>query len=174
MTPKDRNSFRRIVFAASGNFGCLRPPAFPANQDGVICIHAVSGIGAESKGNPKAKPEDRLSALGMKIQSWNKSQKKAVWISGSSFATPIAAAIAANMLQFARQRMGLALDSYEWKHLRSGKGMRDVLRLMEAEGHHYSCLQPWQFHFKDFEDGWADFPTHEELCKALNHAIDNG
>lgn len=135
-------------------------------------MHALRGNGTDSNTNPEAPSEDRFGTLGVTIESrWDKKQ---MWISGSSFATPIAAAIAANMLQFARQRMKLDPDDYRWQNLCSCQGMRAVLKLMCANANQYLFLMPWQLHLPNFPNGRKDFPTHEELCGAVKHAIEYG
>ncbi|KAF2962883.1 hypothetical protein GQX73_g10694 [Xylaria multiplex] len=132
---------RRIIFAAGGNWGYNFPPAFPAEQKGVLRIHGVTGNGGDGNFNVKVDPDNRIATLGVAIESqW---QGKKVWISGTSFATPIAAATAANLLEFARQYMGLDLDAQRWGWLSSFRGMRAVLRRMCTDTDKFEYMTPW-------------------------------
>ncbi|KAI0966704.1 peptidase S8/S53 domain-containing protein [Xylaria arbuscula] len=129
----------RIVIAAAGNWGYNHPRAFPASQQGVLCVHAVNGIGVDGQFNVKVDANNRIATLGVDIVSeW---QGKEVWVSGTSFATPIVAAIAANILEFARQR--LDLNPQLWGQLSSYQGMRTALRLMCTDTDKFAYLAPW-------------------------------
>ena len=108
MEPKLILAYRmspRIVFAAAGNWGYRSPKPFPATEPGVLCIHAVNGQGKGWDSNTPYEIEDPIATLGVAIESvWNDER---VWFCGTSFATPIAAGIAANVLKFAKQKMNL-------------------------------------------------------------------
>ncbi|KAI0184383.1 hypothetical protein EV127DRAFT_239191 [Xylaria flabelliformis] len=134
-----KKSSGRIVIAAGGNWGYNYPRAFPASQKGVLCVHAVKGNGTDGHFNVKADANNRIATLGVDIPSeW---QGKEVWISGTSFATPIVAAIAANILEFAQRK--LDLDPLRWNQLSSFQGMRIALRLMCTDTDKYAYLAPW-------------------------------
>ncbi|ETR96737.1 subtilisin-like protein, partial [Trichoderma reesei RUT C-30] len=133
-----------IIFAASANNGGNRPRAYPANRrTGVICIHASDGRGNDGGISPSPEPrKSNFSTLGISIESRWKGKK--VLKSGTSFATPIAAAIAANMLEFARYKC--SLDEYEHRRLHSYDSIEEVLHLMaeERQGYHYIMpLRMW-------------------------------
>ncbi|KAI0543371.1 peptidase S8/S53 domain-containing protein [Xylaria curta] len=134
-----KKSAGRIVIAAAGNWGYNYPRAFPASQKGVLCVHAVKGNGTDGHFNVKADASNRIATLGVDIPSeW---QGKEVWISGTSFAAPIVAAIAANVLEFAQRK--LDLDPLRWNQLLSFQGMRIALRLMCMDTDKYAYLAPW-------------------------------
>lgn len=126
-----------IIFAAAANNGGNKPRAYPANRrTGVICIHASDGRGNDGGISPS--PEARksnFSTLGISIESRWKGKK--VLKSGTSFATPIAAALAANMLEFARYKC--SLDEYEQRRLHSYDSIEEILYMMakERQGYHY-------------------------------------
>ncbi|KAK1243094.1 hypothetical protein MKX07_003722 [Trichoderma sp. CBMAI-0711] len=133
-----------ITFAAAANNGGNRPRAYPANRrTGVICIQASDGRGNDGGISPSPEPrKSNFSTLGISIESRWKGKK--VLKSGTSFATPIAAAIAANMLGFARYKC--SLDEYEHRRLHSYDSIEEVLHLMaeERQGYHYIMpLRMW-------------------------------
>ncbi|KAL7954001.1 peptidase S8/S53 domain-containing protein [Trichoderma compactum] len=111
-SPSSQDAERKLVFAAAGNRGPCAVRAFPARKEGVIAVDASDGSGEWVKLNPNSKSKLNLSTLGENIKircpdSANPGKMKDVYISGSSFATPIAAGIAANVLEFARYRLKL-------------------------------------------------------------------
>ncbi|KAF7556143.1 hypothetical protein G7Z17_g1658 [Cylindrodendrum hubeiense] len=102
----------RLVFAAAANWGLNYALAFPASREGVFCVHAVNGKGFDAKLSPKPDSDSRshaIGTLGVAIESqWG---GKRLWLTGTSYATPIAAAMTANMLVYARQNMQQDEDS---------------------------------------------------------------
>ena len=90
----------RLVFAAAANWGLNRPLAFPASKRGIICVHATYGNGYDGQLGPRADKSLKnfpIGTLGITIESsW---KGKPVWLKGTSYATPIAAAVAANVLE---------------------------------------------------------------------------
>jgi hypothetical protein len=87
-----------LVFAASGNDGGNQPCAWPAKLhevDKVISISASDSDGNASGFNPTSSP-DRICTLGEAVPSCVADVSR----SGTSFSTPIAAAIAAIVLGF--------------------------------------------------------------------------
>jgi hypothetical protein len=120
------------IFAAAANNGGNRPRAYPASRKtGVLCIHASDGAGNDGGISPTSlKDRDNFSTLGMSILSrW---KGKDIHVSGTSFATPIAAAFVANVLEFARLKCNLSKHQQEMLH--EFDGARQILRLMVEEG----------------------------------------
>ncbi|PTB51390.1 hypothetical protein M431DRAFT_19399 [Trichoderma harzianum CBS 226.95] len=112
LSPSSQDANRKLVFAAAGNWGVYKRRAFPARKEGVIAVHASDGSGEGAKFNPNPESKLNLSTLGENIKiRWpdpdNYGDMKDRYISGSSFATPIAVGIAANVLEFARHRLKL-------------------------------------------------------------------
>lgn len=116
------------IFAAAANDGGNRPRAYPANKShGILCIHASDGMGNDGGISPTPmKKRDNFTTLGISIPSrW---KKKPVYISGTSFATPIAAALAADVLEFARHTCDLS--EHQQEVLYHFDGVRQILGLM--------------------------------------------
>ena len=139
---KDPRLAERIVFAAASNGGASKARAYPANKSGVICVNASDGNGGSIRHlSPAAVPgEDNFVTLGIHVElRW---KRETVFKSGTSFATPIAAALAANILEFARYEVHMKYAEKCW--LYSFKGMRAVLRRFSAEVEGYRFLCPWR------------------------------
>ncbi|KAF5246036.1 hypothetical protein FAUST_1447 [Fusarium austroamericanum] len=87
-----------IMFVAASNKGINTGRSFPATLDTVLCIHAADGKGNKGGMNPDPEPHrDNFSTLGVAIPSiW----ENGVYLSGTSYATPVAAAMAAVILAF--------------------------------------------------------------------------
>ncbi|KAI1169869.1 peptidase S8/S53 domain-containing protein [Nemania sp. FL0916] len=130
---------RTIIVAAAGNWGYNYPPPFPASQRGVLRVHAVDGNGKDAQVNVKVDSNNRFATLGLGIESeW---QGKKVWLTGTSFATPIFSAIVANILQFAQQELGL--NHFKWKTLSSFQGIQSALTYMCTDAEKFAYLAPW-------------------------------
>ncbi|KAL6900066.1 hypothetical protein GGI43DRAFT_406221 [Trichoderma evansii] len=125
------------MFAAAANSGGNKPRAYPSNRGSpVICVHASDGLGNDGGISPDPLPDEpNFSTLGISIASKWKGDD--VFKSGTSFATPIAAALAADVLEFARYRCDL--DEFEFNSLRDYDGICKILKLMarKRQGHDY-------------------------------------
>ncbi|KAF2737107.1 subtilisin-like protein, partial [Polyplosphaeria fusca] len=103
-----------LVFAAASNDGATKANniAWPAREKNVFCVFSATGEGANSSFNPPARPGLNFATLGEEVESdWplplledaeRESGVSTKRKSGTSFATPIAAGIAALVLEFAR------------------------------------------------------------------------
>ncbi|EFY97967.1 Peptidase S8, subtilisin, Ser-active site protein [Metarhizium robertsii ARSEF 23] len=95
---------KKLVFAAaSTNAAKWASRAWPARERGVFAIHASDETGETCAGiNPDPLSEDdNFLAFGLEVDSfWDGRYQR---ISGTSFATPVAAAIAADMIELARR-----------------------------------------------------------------------
>ena len=96
-----------LMFAAASNEGGNRIVTYPARKEQVICIYATDGKGEPYRSNPTPIGNSyRFATLGEGVKSaWPKGLKKGAApeqrMTGTSFATPIAAGIAACLLEFA-------------------------------------------------------------------------
>jgi hypothetical protein len=98
---------------------------------GEIGIHASDGLGNDGGISPTPlQDRDNFSTLGINIPSrW---KGKSLNVSGTSYATPIAAALAANMLELARCECDLT--EHQQMILRKYQGVRLILKMMVGEG----------------------------------------
>ncbi|CZR56494.1 uncharacterized protein PAC_06382 [Phialocephala subalpina] len=133
-------SGQKIFFAATHNDGGNRNVAYPAKLSKVIGISSTDGLGNSSRFNPSTQGKLSFSTLGEGIASeWLGSCD--VRKSGTSYATPIAAAIAATFLAFVKLK--LDMDSEELEKLHSCEGMSAMLKLMSKPMGEHSYVTPW-------------------------------
>jgi hypothetical protein len=155
MDPTYEGGRSRIVFAAAGNRGGNTSLGWPASMQGVIAIHATDGLGGAAPFNPTSTPNS-FATLGRDIKSswWVKEGRKPtdkpVYLSGTSFATPIAAAIAADVLEYARWK--LRPNSRQNGLLHSPRYMREIFAKMMQPRFGYNYVQPWLL----WEKGWEN------------------
>lgn len=144
---------RKLMFAAASNCGGNAPRAYPATDERVICVNACDGLGFDAVGfnPPKSRNSDYLSTLGVGIKCfWDDGGEEGgnyVYKSGTSFATPVAAAIAANVLDFASYSVEKGrMTEQRLRDLRQTQGMRKAFQRFLSE-----CIQehrfvaPWHF-----------------------------
>ncbi|KAI1740736.1 hypothetical protein F4680DRAFT_465012 [Xylaria scruposa] len=151
----------KLLFAAASNEGGNRGRSRPARSSGVICVHACDGKGNKGSMNPN--PEKRalnFSTLGVAIESKWKGQT--VFKSGTSFATPVAAGIAANVLEFAGHQCHLSPGNM--KRLKRHEGMCAILAEMCTERDGYDYLQP--------QNLWADGKSSEDIGRGIQDIIE--
>lgn len=130
----------KLVFAAASNNGGISGRARPARHEGVMCIHASDGKGNKGGMNPTPKiNSDNFSTLGVAVPSRWKGQS--VFKTGTSFATPIAAGFAADILEFARRRCN-NLTSRKRKLLHQKRGMQAIFRKMAENRDGYDFIYP--------------------------------
>lgn len=145
-----------IMFAATRNDGGNKAIAYPACHHNVIGIASSDGLGNGSKFNPSAPEDDGsfFSTLGEAVESaWprlpdtdengrptlTRSKRRK---SGTSFATPIAAALAANILDYARLELDMG-EKY-LRRLHTFSRMVAVLKLMAPKKRdEYRYMVPW-------------------------------
>ncbi|CAG2005085.1 unnamed protein product [Fusarium graminearum] len=129
-----------IIFAAASNYGGNARRAFPARMDKVLCVHASDGNGNKSGLDPSPKIDrENFSTLGVAIESiWEDD----VYLSGTSYSTPVAADFAANVLRYVQHCCGLE-EKYR-KRAFSRVGMKNILLAMSdfRDGYHY--VTPWR------------------------------
>jgi subtilisin family serine protease len=136
------------MFASTSNDGLLGPPndiLYPARSDSVIGVDAADGHGEHTRYAPSASSQysrgSRFSAPSLGISS---PHTERAW-SGSSFACPIAAGVAALILEFARQSP-LSKSQDVQTYLQEIPAMLSVLRLASSEKgpNGLKFLVPWK------------------------------
>ncbi|KAH0441203.1 hypothetical protein CcaCcLH18_02113 [Colletotrichum camelliae] len=129
----------KLMFVAASNEGGNRGRSRLARSSSVICIHACDGKG--NKGDMSPSPEKQtqnFTTLGVAVKSvW---KGKTVYKSGTSFATPVAAAMTACVLEFANFKCDLT--KRQRKKLYKREGMINVLGAMSIERDDYDYVQP--------------------------------
>ncbi|KAF4976943.1 hypothetical protein FDECE_18415 [Fusarium decemcellulare] len=142
-----------VVFAAASNDGGQRPRTYPGRYDRVLCIHSADGHGNGSSFSPT--PEntskgDNFSTVGECVQSYwpvgdSQAADKYRYMSGTSFATPVAVSIAALMMGYIQRKM----TAYHWRtQPLSPGGIQRIFRMMargnERNGYDWICPE-WFF-----------------------------
>jgi hypothetical protein len=129
-----------LMFAASSNFGATEDPPirFPARvKHKVICVNSSDGLGHPSDlSTPDDPTRDNFSILGEDVPLGKQGEpgsEEIVYGTGTSIATPIAAGVAALVLEFARQE-GVHRKVEDIEALKTCIGMSAVLRRMARMG----------------------------------------
>lgn len=139
----------KLIFASASNNGGISGRARPARYEGVICIHATDGKGNKGGMNPTPMiNSDNFATLGVAVPS--KWKTKEVWKTGTSFATPIAAGLAADVLEFANRKC-INLKPRKQKLLYQKRGMQAIFRKMAEHRDGYDFIHPGRL-WKDWHD----------------------
>ncbi|CAG8961987.1 hypothetical protein HYFRA_00014032 [Hymenoscyphus fraxineus] len=138
-----------LVFASASNSGAnpIHPIAYPARMATVFCISATDALGNKLLTTPPAQTgKENFSIIAAGIKSaWisERMERK----SGTSFATPIAAGLAALALEYANQRRTATPGVFsvqDLKTLHTRDGMATILKRMgEPEMGFFRFLRPW-------------------------------
>lgn len=141
-----------VIFAAASNDGANRGAGdripFPARIPQVICINASDGYGNPSKFNPPPNEDDfNFMTLGEAIQTSDpevdRGKASGTKQTGTSFAAPGAAAIAALLIEFAMQKP-LRRDKAILRDVTTRDGVVKLFAGMSEDpvlGYRY--LRPW-------------------------------
>jgi Subtilase family len=145
-----------LIFAAAANTGAREDrPAFPASMGSVFCIYSASGDGIPSAFNPPMRHgNDNFSFIGEAIsgawpvaldRSGAVSSAPEKTLSGTSLSAPVAASVAALVLEFCRQRPPVLNESCVAR-IHTYDGMREVFRETMAgkEDRRDMLIQPWR------------------------------
>lgn len=139
-----------LIFAAASNKGGNEHVAFPARMDEVICVGSTNGRGCISDFTPHLDPGKRLCALGEQIESsWPPGMLDGGRKSGTSFATPVAARVAAMVLDYMWAVKDLDEPDYKFliPKLLTRRGMLSVFKRMVVSYPTHDYLVPWHlFH----------------------------
>jgi len=128
-----------LVFAAAANHGANKSIAFPARMSSVFCIGAADGKGVPAGFNPPFLDVEKYSALGVAVKGACCGTRNRYELrEGTSTATPIAAGIAALLLESIRQTREVTRTE-----IRSI--MKSFFRAISSatKGGTYRYLTPW-------------------------------
>jgi hypothetical protein len=185
-----------IMFAAASNKGLNDEVTFPAREEEVICIYSTDGNGGKSHCNPArlknsgyhfatvgvavksawpvklssppvTPPTSELTTADARQPKVNKSPERRM--TGTSFATPIVAAIAAFILDFARMN-GIRENLYQRLHCR--KLMQAIFAdhmAVKEDKFHY--IRPWKLFSDNRTDGQILFCIEDTLTRELGDSL---
>lgn len=147
-----------VMFAAASNDGKNRPGgvAWPAKDMNVICVHSGDGHGTPSRFTPSPQDSMKIMVLGECVNSaWPQKLKSPgdhKLMSGTSCAAPIAAGIAALILDCARG----FLTQQEWERLRRADSMRRMFERMKDPNPYtgYWWIKHWEWFDSKRAEGW--------------------
>ncbi|OAL38925.1 hypothetical protein AYO20_01676 [Fonsecaea nubica] len=160
------NAKHIIMFAAASNGGRITGQMFPSTLDEVIAVRSADVHGNPSKFNPqisKLGPYSyHFNVIGEYVSSawpFRLDPKGSRRQSGSSVATPIAAGVAAIVLEYVKCKLCESPDIHEqeilWSRFRRqshGLGVRKALALLSEQG---DCKGP------DFIRPWGVLSHHD-------------
>ncbi|EEU47251.1 uncharacterized protein NECHADRAFT_77513 [Fusarium vanettenii 77-13-4] len=131
-----------IVLAAASNRGANESRVFPARMDTVLAIHATDGNGNPCGFNPSPLEKAmNFSTLGTAIRS---PLGDGTFVpSGTSFSTPIAAGMAANILTLVEEYFNESHnDGRTWYLAHRRTGMGAIFKELSVNRHNYDYLCP--------------------------------
>jgi hypothetical protein len=131
-----------------------------------MCIHATDGKGNKGKMNPSPVPNaDNFATLGVAITSRWKGND--VWISGTSFAVPIAVGFAANVLEFAKICC-TNIKPQKAKALYRKRGMEAIFRRMAVSRDDYDFVHPGRMW-----DDWGNKPPSHRAIAIIEDTLNS-
>ncbi|ROW15178.1 hypothetical protein VPNG_03034 [Cytospora leucostoma] len=147
-----------LMFAAASNAGKNEGVAWPARDAHVICVHSGDEFGNPSAFTPETQENMKIMVLGESVLSaWphEPSPNNFKTLSGTSCAAPIAAGIAAVMLDYSRG----FLSENEWKAFRRLGSMRrmfEQLKGTSSTASGYWWIKHWHLFDADKEQAWIE------------------
>jgi hypothetical protein len=147
-----------LFFAAAANEGANEPEMYPARDDRVFAIRATDYQGHWWRSNPPVNSDQRSSfmTLGQDLPSVSRKES----VTGTSYATPIAAGFAAMILADARRLLGASSsrsDEMLVDRLSRPDGMRQILGKLSVANMVRQCsyLRPMEYICKDKDEKLA-------------------
>ncbi|KAK8148439.1 hypothetical protein G3M48_010185 [Beauveria asiatica] len=138
----------KIIFAAAhNNAGRHEGPSWPGRKLGIIAIHGTDGDGQPLGTNASVGRQDYFATLGLDIpirEQFATTRSRYVYASGVSYATPIAAGIAANMLEILRHEASHRVNDVK-KWFYNGRYMKALLNAISQRDDRCCFVQPWTF-----------------------------
>lgn len=159
-----------ILFAAASNDGFHGSRLFPASDGRVFGIYALDGNGKDTSSfNPPTESrDDNFGTLGLGLELYW--QKGFEIKSGTSYATPIAAGIAVNILEW----LGYVHDegmltAKDYSRLKCPSSIRKIMRKLAHEPNNsgdVSFVVPWRL-WKPMEDSETWGKVAQDICGLL-------
>ncbi|KIL92994.1 subtilisin-like protease [Fusarium avenaceum] len=147
-----------LFFAATRNDGANKTMAWPARDLSIIGISSATGEGLESTFNTSEEDVPVIfHALGegvpLGLDSFGRPDKGTKYVSGTSYATPVAAGLVSNLLSCVRMAVEIcpSHDRHLYDHipeaLREMKGMLKVMsqKIQTKHARGDKSLAPWDF-----------------------------
>lgn len=123
----------RLLFGAASNEGKNEPRAFPSTMPSVFSVHASDGNGNDCGINPHHdEAQNNITILGTGIRMYDEREGDFAYKEGTSFATAIAAGLAACILGLTSR---VPTGQLHWRSkamLRTYEGMRVLFRHMSG------------------------------------------
>jgi subtilisin family serine protease len=178
----DATKAKVILFAAAANHGNRQSVSYPAAEDQVICVNASDGNGKSAPFNPPPRSGfPNFSILGMNVQStWpafqdeapEAKQKKGTllstklkgtskYMSGTSVATPIAAALTGTLFAYSQANV----DGNAHSQFVRRRGVRGVLEAMSNTTQGFQDIVPWGGRFWSYRRRLSS--TLEDILEQL-------
>ncbi|KAI1360340.1 peptidase S8/S53 domain-containing protein [Xylaria arbuscula] len=158
-----------LLFAAASNYGLTvsNPVLYPARDHNVISVDAEDGLGnpaSFAKNSERGDGRIRYCAPGLSVNSLVSAEPAC----GSSFACPVAAGVAALVLEFARhEKVSLSESDTVRSTLSDPRGMARVFEAMSqksASSPGFRMLYPWLFfNHRDREEVARDIVRQLEI-----------
>jgi subtilisin family serine protease len=135
-----RKNEQILFFAAAANEGANEPEMYPARDDRVIAVRATDYQGHWWRSNPPVGDDQHWSfmTLGQNLPSVSRDES----LTGTSYATPIAAGFAAMILADARRLLDTSSLGYDLQlvnRLSRLDGMRQILRRLSVDNTAQRC-----------------------------------
>lgn len=168
--PGVQSTLPTIVFAAAGrNDGANSKASWMASCPGVIAVHATDGNGDVHGMNPPMGKNEFYGTLGYDIEMEEYrgvADMPNVYVSGTSYCTPIAAAIAANIIEIVRHRM-IDFNGERERTLCSAACMRRIFDKIAPSVGKCRYIQPWTYWDGRVAKGYTDDDIVERLRKII-------
>lgn len=165
-----------LVFAAASNYGNMRRVTFPGSmRHYVFCIYATDANAKIAGRAASINPPGRVMAPNFALLGENIVLSGGLLLgdpplTGTSYATSIAAGLAARLLDFSRQE-GPAARIRKLEDLQTFEGMEAVFMKLATPSAEYKCIVPWRLIENCTEEHRDE--QRRRVCDAISDALEN-